>query len=44
MIPSRLSAGTYGLKVALVWCAIGMILVALYFSIVYRLFLGKVAA
>lgn len=37
-------AGAYGLKVGLVWWAIGMILVVLYFSIVYRSFVGKVAA
>jgi len=37
-------AGAYGLKVGLVWWAIGIVLVALYFSIVYRSFVGKVAA
>lgn len=37
-------AGAYGLKVGLVWWAIGMILVALYSSIVYRSFVGKVTA
>jgi cytochrome bd-type quinol oxidase subunit 2 len=37
-------AGAYGLKIGLVWWAIGMILVALYFLIVYRSFVGKVVA
>ena len=36
-------AGEYGLKVGLAWWVIGMILAALYISIVYRLFVGKVA-
>ena len=36
-------AGEYGLKVGLAWWVIGMILAALYMSIVYRLFVGKVA-
>jgi cytochrome d ubiquinol oxidase subunit II len=36
-------AGAYGLKIGLVWWAVGMILAALYFSIVYRSFVGKVA-
>jgi len=36
-------AGEYGLKIGLVWWAIGIILVLLYLSIVYRSFAGKVA-
>jgi len=35
-------AGAYGLKVGLVWWAIGMILAAGYFTYVYRSFAGKV--
>jgi cytochrome d ubiquinol oxidase subunit II len=37
-------AGTYGLQIGLVWWAIGMILAATYFAIVYRSFVGKVVA
>jgi cytochrome bd ubiquinol oxidase subunit II len=37
-------AGVYGLQVGLAWWAIGMMLAALYFSIAYRSFAGKVAA
>ena len=37
-------AGAYGLKVGLVWWAIGMMLAALYFSIAYRSFVGRVVA
>jgi cytochrome bd-type quinol oxidase subunit 2 len=37
-------AADYGLKVGLVWWIIGMILTALYFTVVYRSFAGKVAA
>ena len=36
-------AGAYGLTVGLVWWVIGVTLAALYFSIVYRSFVGKVA-
>lgn len=36
-------AGLYGLKIALVWWVLGMILVAGYFTLVYRSFAGKVA-
>jgi cytochrome bd ubiquinol oxidase subunit II len=36
-------AGAYGLKIGLVWWVIGMALVALYFTYVYRSFAGKVA-
>ncbi len=35
-------AGAYGLKIGLVWWAIGMILAAGYFTFVYRSFAGKV--
>lgn len=35
-------AGVYGLKIGLVWWAIGMILAAGYFTFVYRSFAGKV--
>jgi cytochrome d ubiquinol oxidase subunit II len=35
-------AGAYGLKVGLVWWAIGMILAAGYLTYVYRSFAGKV--
>ncbi len=37
-------AGAYGLKIGLVWWAIGMILAAGYFTFVYRSFAGKVRA
>jgi cytochrome d ubiquinol oxidase subunit II len=36
-------AGTYGLKVGLIWWAIGMILAAIYFVYVYHSFAGKVS-
>jgi cytochrome d ubiquinol oxidase subunit II len=36
-------SGAYGLKVGLVWWAIGMSLAAIYFVHVYRLFAGKVS-
>ncbi len=36
------AAGEYGLRVGLVWWAIGMALVAVYFTYVYRRFAGKV--
>ena len=36
------SASQYGLTVGLVWWIIGMILVAIYFILTYRLFRGKV--
>ena len=35
--------GAHGLMVGLAWWIIGMILAALYFTIVYRSFMGKVA-
>jgi len=35
-------AGAYGLKVGIIWWAIGMILAAGYFTYVYRSFAGKV--
>jgi cytochrome d ubiquinol oxidase subunit II len=37
-------AGEYGLTVGLAWWVVGMILAATYFSIVYKSFVGKVAA
>jgi cytochrome bd ubiquinol oxidase subunit II len=37
-------AGTYGLKVGMVWWVIGMILAAGYFTFVYRSLAGKVSA
>jgi cytochrome bd ubiquinol oxidase subunit II len=37
-------AGDYGLKIGLIWWAIGMILAAGYFIYVYRTFAGKVTA
>jgi cytochrome d ubiquinol oxidase subunit II len=37
-------AGTYGLKVGLIWWVIGMILATGYSAFVYRSFAGKVAA
>jgi cytochrome d ubiquinol oxidase subunit II len=37
------SAGSYGLKVGLVWWLIGMTLVGVYFVYVYRQFAGKVS-
>jgi cytochrome d ubiquinol oxidase subunit II len=39
---SGAKAGAYGLKIGLVWWAIGMILAAGYFTFVYRSFAGKV--
>ena len=36
------SASTYGLTVGLVWWSIGMVLAAIYFIFIYRLFRGKV--
>jgi hypothetical protein len=36
------SAPTYGLVVGLIWWIIGMLLAALYFVLIYRLFRGKV--
>ncbi|HVM74152.1 MAG TPA: cytochrome d ubiquinol oxidase subunit II [Candidatus Saccharimonadales bacterium] len=37
-------AGEYGLKVGVIWWVIGMILVAGYFTYVYRTFAGKIGA
>jgi cytochrome bd-type quinol oxidase subunit 2 len=37
------SAGPYGLRVGLVWWSVGMVLVAIYFTYVYRQFAGKVS-
>lgn len=37
-------AGEYGLKIGLIWWAIGMALAAIYFVRVYRMFAGKVAS
>jgi cytochrome bd ubiquinol oxidase subunit II len=36
------SASTYGMKVGLVWWSIGIVLAAVYFTLIYRLFRGKV--
>ncbi len=36
------SASPYGLAVGLVWWSIGMVLAAVYFVVIYRLFRGKV--
>ncbi|MBS1839503.1 MAG: cytochrome d ubiquinol oxidase subunit II [Acidobacteria bacterium] len=36
-------AGTYGLRVGLIWWSIGMLLAAVYFTFLYRSFAGKVA-
>ena len=36
------SASTYGLTVGLIWWSIGMVLAAIYFIFIYRLFRGKV--
>ena len=36
------AAGEYGLQVGLVWWLIGMVLAAIYFTLTYRLFRGKV--
>jgi len=35
-------AGSYGLKVGVLWWTVGMILAAGYFTLVYRSFAGKV--
>jgi cytochrome d ubiquinol oxidase subunit II len=40
---SGAKAGAYGLKVGLVWWALGMVLAAGYFTFVYRSFAGKVS-
>jgi cytochrome bd ubiquinol oxidase subunit II len=40
---SNTQAGAYGLKIGLIWWIIGMLLVAGYFTFVYRSFAGKVA-
>ena len=37
------SASQYGLAVGLVWWSIGMVLAAVYFVVIYRLFRGKVS-
>jgi cytochrome d ubiquinol oxidase subunit II len=36
------SGSPYGLAVGLVWWTIGMVLAAIYFVLIYRLFRGKV--
>ena len=36
------SASTYGMAVGLVWWSIGMVLAVVYFTIIYRLFRGKI--
>ena len=36
------AAGAHGLQVGLVWWGMGMVLVAVYFVFVYRMFRGKV--
>ena len=36
------SASTYGMAVGLVWWSIGMVLAVVYFTVIYRLFRGKV--
>jgi cytochrome bd ubiquinol oxidase subunit II len=36
------SASTYSMAVGLVWWSIGMVLAAVYFTVIYRLFRGKV--
>jgi cytochrome d ubiquinol oxidase subunit II len=36
------SASTYGMTVGLVWWSIGIVLAAVYFIVIYRLFRGKV--
>jgi cytochrome d ubiquinol oxidase subunit II len=38
------AAPVYGLTVGLVWWCIGMVLAAVYFVLIYRLFWGKVRA
>jgi cytochrome d ubiquinol oxidase subunit II len=40
---SNAKAGNYGLRIGLIWWVFGMILVAGYFTFVYRSFAGKVA-
>ena len=40
---SNASAGSYGLHVGLVWWSLGMVLVAIYFTFLYRQFAGKVS-
>jgi cytochrome d ubiquinol oxidase subunit II len=37
------SGSTYGLTVGLIWWSIGMVLAAIYFILIYRLFRGKVS-
>jgi len=37
------SGSTYGLTVGLIWWTIGMVLAAIYFVLIYRLFRGKVS-
>ncbi len=37
------SASQYGMAVGLVWWSIGMVLAAIYFIVIYRLFRGKVS-
>jgi cytochrome bd ubiquinol oxidase subunit II len=39
---SNSAAPPYGLAVGLVWWSIGILLAAIYFALVYRLFRGKV--
>jgi cytochrome bd ubiquinol oxidase subunit II len=39
---SNASAPTYGLVIGLIWWVIGMLLAAVYFVLIYRLFRGKV--
>ncbi len=36
------SGSAYGLAVGLAWWSIGMVLAAIYFVVIYRLFRGKV--
>jgi len=36
-------SGAYGLKVALIWFSVGIVLALGYFTFVYRMFKGKVA-
>jgi cytochrome bd ubiquinol oxidase subunit II len=36
------SGSAYGLAVGLAWWSIGMVLTAIYFVLIYRLFRGKV--
>jgi cytochrome bd ubiquinol oxidase subunit II len=37
------SASQYGMTVGLIWWSIGMVLAAVYFVVIYRLFRGKVS-